>query len=281
MNERPVRSTFRQLSACSAAILAATLVLAGSRAADAHQIWIEQDAKGSKVYFGEYGANLREVSPGRLDKFAGLTAVHQQGAKGERELALVKTGEAFVLGARAARGESLVVQDLSYPIISRKGAASDKAGKPAAQDPAAKAGSAAKPTQTLFTPAARYVADLRPQAPKLALDILPTGQAGQLQVTFRGKPLPDAKVEITAQSGWSLTGETDQAGKVQVTLPWKSGYLVKVHHIDATPGKRKTATGEEAYDTASFVTTLSFVTSDGLRPPAPPAPVKPSELAAN
>jgi hypothetical protein len=262
MNESRVSTYPRLMSTTGAAILAAALALAGAGPAQAHQIWIEQDAKGGKVYFGEYGANLREVSPGRLDKFAALTAVHQKTGKAVQELPLSKTGSGFVLSGRAARGESLVVHDPSYPIISRK----DPAGKPA---------------RTFWTPAARYVADLRPQTPALALDILPTGQPGELQVIFRDKPLPEAKVELTAQSGWSLTGETDQAGKVKFTLPWKSGYLVKVHHIDATPGKRKTATAEEAYDTASYVTTLSFVTSDGLRPPPPPTPVKPSELAAN
>jgi hypothetical protein len=95
-------------------------------------------------------------------------------------------------------------------------------------------------------------------------------------VTFRGKPLSAAKVGIVAASGGGREAETDSEGKVSFALPWKSGYLVKVHHVDATPGKRKTSSGEEAYDATSFSTTLSFVTPSGLPAPPPPPLAKPS-----
>jgi hypothetical protein len=155
------------------------------------------------------------------------------------------------------------VQDTSYPILDRK-------------DPARPG----KTVRTAWTPAARFIPDFQAKPAKLTLDIVPTGISGELQVVFRGKPLPEAKVDVVAASGWSLTKETDASGKLEVALPWKSGYLVKVHHVDATPGKRRTATGEEAYEAASFSTTLSFVTARGLTPPPPPAPEKPSEMAA-
>jgi hypothetical protein len=68
-----------------------------------------------------------------------------------------------------------------------------------------------------------------------------------------------------------LSGTTDDKGKVSFRLPWKGNYALLVRHKDPTPGKRKTAQGtEEAYDAASFATTLTFATSSGL--PSPPAP---------
>jgi hypothetical protein len=60
---------------------------------------------------------------------------------------------------------------------------------------------------------------------------------------------------------------------VKFTLPWKGGYALLVRHKDPTKGSRKAADGkDEAYDVATFATTLTFVTSSGLpSPPPPPA----------
>jgi hypothetical protein len=53
--------------------------------AQAHQIWIEQaEGQNAVVRFGEYGENLREASPGLLDKFAKVTATLIS-AKGEQK----------------------------------------------------------------------------------------------------------------------------------------------------------------------------------------------------
>ena len=35
----------------------------------AHHVWIEQEGNQATLYFGEFADNLREVSPGRLDRF--------------------------------------------------------------------------------------------------------------------------------------------------------------------------------------------------------------------
>ena len=53
--------------------LLATLLCGAFASANAHQIWIEQDGKRARVVFGEFAENLRELSPGRLDKFVALT----------------------------------------------------------------------------------------------------------------------------------------------------------------------------------------------------------------
>lgn len=261
------------------AALAFALPLCAPAAAQAHQIWLEQNAKSGKLYFGEYAENMRELSPGRLDKFINPTATLLS-PKGDKPITLSKTADGFALPTRAAKGEALIVQDTGYPLLSRK------AGGPAKANAAKPAGTAAtaqakpeeqKPVRTLWTPAARFVTDFSAQAAKLPLDIVPTGKTGEFQVVFQGKPLPAVKIDVAAVSGWGREAETDTEGKVHFSLPWKGGYLVKVHHVDNTPGKRKTNQGEEAYDMASYSTTLSFVTPTGFPSPPPPPAQKPHE----
>jgi uncharacterized GH25 family protein len=226
---------------------ATSSLLAGR--ASAHAVWLEQEGKGAKLYFGEFGDNQREVSPGFLDKLGKPTATLLS-PKGEKELAVSKETAAFAVAGHAGKGESLVVVDPRYPVMERK--------------------EGDKPLRTAWTPAARFVTDLSAQAPKLPLDVVPAGASGEFQVVYQGKPLPKAKVNMLAVSGWGREGQTDEQGKVRFDLPWRGRYLVLVRHVDKTPGKRDGATGPEAYDAASFATTLSFVTSAGL--PSPPRP---------
>jgi uncharacterized GH25 family protein len=234
------------------AVLALLLVVPA--AASAHQIWIEQDKSGAKLYFGEFAENVRESSPGYLDKFPGPTAMHLSG-KGEEKLSLSKTAAAFVMPARVRKGESVIAEEANYPVLERK--------------------EGEKTTRTFWTPAARYVADFTAQPPKLTLDIVPTGKPGEVQVVYRGQPMPKAEIGIVAASGWSLDKQTDEQGKVSFPLPWKGSYLVKVRHVENVSGKRPGRSGqpEVKYDAASFATTLSFVTPTGL--PSPPAPMPP------
>lgn len=230
--------------------VAMPLLLAG--AAQAHQVWLEQDASGAKLYFGEFGDNLHEISPGFLDKLTPLSATVIS-PKGEKALESKKDRDGITISGRAGKGESVVAFDPAYPLLENK--------------------DGAKTVRTAWTPAARYVPELGPQSPKLVLDVVPTNGSGEFQVVYRGMPLPKAEVSLVAVSGWSLSGTTDDKGKVSFRLPWKGTYALLVRHKDPTPGKRKTAQGaDEAYDAASFATTLTFATSTGLAsPPAPPA----------
>jgi uncharacterized GH25 family protein len=220
--------------------------------AAAHQVWIEEKGGNINFYFGEYGDNQREESPGYLDKFVKPTATLIT-AQGEKVLEGSKTRDAISFKGKAAKGESVIAIDASYPVSERS--------------------EGDKPTRSLWTPAARYVTDLKAQTPKLPLDIVPTGNAGEFQVLYRGAPLPKAEAALVAVSGWALESRTDDQGKVKFTLPWKGGYALLVRHKDPTKGSRKSADGkDEAYDVATFATTLTFVTSTGLpSPPAPPA----------
>lgn len=232
--------------------LIAAIPLLLASAAQAHQVWLEQDASGAKLYFGEFGDNLHEVSPGYLDKLTQVSATVLS-SKGERALESKKDRDAITISGRANKGESVVAVDLAYPLLENK--------------------DGGKTVRTAWTPAARFVPELGPQSPKLVLDVVPTNGSGEFQVVYRGAPLAKAEVSLVAVSGWSLSGTTDDKGKVSFRLPWKGTYALLVRHKDPTPGKRKNAQGaDETYDAASFGTTLTFTTSTGLpSPPAPPA----------
>ena len=238
-------------------MLCAPLILSAS-AAHAHQVWLEPNATGTRLYFGEFGDNLHEVSPGYLDKLTKLDASLTR-ADGSKVVESKKEKDHVnISGRAAAKGESVVVADVAYPLLeSTEGD---------------------KKTRTAWTPAARYVAELGPQTPKLVLDVVPTNDSGDFQVLYRGAPLAKAEVSLVAASGWSLAGHTDDAGKVSFRLPWKGTYALLVRHKDPKPGKRKSAQGaEESFDGESFATTLTFTTRSGLPSPPPPPPAPPNK----
>ncbi|EJN08615.1 DUF4198 domain-containing protein [Herbaspirillum sp. YR522] len=225
--------------------LLSTFVLAP---ASAHQIWLQQDTKGAQLYFGEFGENLREASPGLLDKFVNPSAVLIT-PNGDRTLELSKKSNAFVLSAKAARGESIVAEEAHYPVFENKHGGGT-------------------PVRTAWTPAARLVTSDAAQEPRLTLDLLPTGKPGQFKVTYKNQPLPKAKVGLVVQSGWAKEAHSDDQGLVQFDLPWQGTYVAEVHHTDKVTGERD----GKAFDTASFVTTLSLVQAKGIKAvPAGPA----------
>lgn len=242
----------------TARLLLAVAPLLAASGAQAHQVWLDRDGAGTKLYFGEFGDNLHEVSPGFLDKLTRVSATVVS-AKGEKPVESKKERDGITIAGRAEKGDALLAVDLGYPLMESK--------------------DGSKTVRTAWTPAARYVPDLAPQQPKLVLDVVPTNSSGEFQVSYRGAPLAKVEVSLVAASGWALSGKTDDQGKVSFRLPWKGTYALLVRHKDPTPGKRKNAQGaDEAYDAASFATTLTFVTSTGLPSPPPPPPAAPNEL---
>lgn len=233
-----------RLIACAAAALFA------AASVSAHQVWIEQDATGARLFFGEFGENLREVSPGLLDKF-GKPVAKKVSAQGVQQADVTKTASAFTIPLQAAKGESLIAEDATYPMWDIKGA---------------------QPGKGMYQPAARLVTDLSAQKPVLALDLVPTGvvtaESAELQAFFQGKPLPKAKVAVVTASGWAQEHHTDADGKFSVSLPWKGTYVMEVMH-NGPAGER--ADGQK-FDKASYVTSLTVVQDTGLAAlPAPPA----------
>ncbi|MET1115170.1 MAG: cobalt ABC transporter substrate-binding protein [Comamonas sp.] len=235
-------------------IAAAALALLGlAQGAQAHQIWIEQPAgqQTATLRFGEFGENLREASPGLLDKFGQPTAMLIAGP-GERAGEVRKTADGFALPFGAARGDSIVAADERYPLYTWK-----KDGKE---------------TLNRYYPAARLITSFAAQAPKLALDLVPTGKAGEFRLYLLGQPKAGAKVELVTQSGWAKEAQTDAQGLVQFDMPWKGTYVAEVSVNDAAPGERAGAGGMEKFDAVSYVTSLTYVKPDGVEPiPALPA----------
>ena len=216
-------------------------------AANAHQIWLEQTPKAAQLYFGEFGENLRETSPGLLDKFIKPTAMLVNN-KNEQALTLEKTSNAFVLSSIAKNNESIVAEEVNFLPIERKNGETV--------------------TRTVRTPAARLIVSNAAQDPKLTLDIVPTGNTGEFKVFYKNQPLQKAKVGIIVQSGWMKEATSDEQGLVSFDLPWQGTYVLEVHHTDKTPGERD----GKPYDIASFVTTLSMMQPEGVKAlPAPSA----------
>ncbi|ALG72634.1 cobalt ABC transporter substrate-binding protein [Azospirillum thiophilum] len=220
--------------------------------AQAHQIWIEQpDGQNATIRFGEFGENLREASPGLLDKFV-KPAGTLVSAKGERASDAAKSTDGFTLPFKAADGESIVAEDAQYPLYSWKQGDKD--------------------TTNWFHPAARLITGFAEQQPKLALDLVPAGKPGQFKLFYKGQPKAKAKVTLVTQSGWAKEGHTDEQGLVSFDMPWKGTYVAEVAVNERSPGERPGANGAEKYDGVSYVTTLTYVHADGLAPiPAGPA----------
>lgn len=231
--------------------LAAALI-ALSGAAHAHQIWIEQPAgQPASIRFGEFGENLREVSPGLLDKFVAPTATLIS-ASGEKTANVTKTGNGFQVPFTLGERDTLVAEDAKYPLHTGKRGDKEFTNR--------------------YYPAARWVSDFSAQQPKLTLDLVPAGQPGAFKAYYQGKPLPKAKVELVTQSGWAKEGRTDEQGLITFDMPWKGMYVAELSHSDPSGGERQGVNGVEKYTAASYVTSVTYVKRDGIEPlPAGPA----------
>jgi len=260
MSPKALKMTVRSRVSRAFAALALSCFVALPSAAQAHQVWLEEHAGGTKFYFGEYADNLHEASPGYLDKITRPTATLVSKQK-ETPLEGTRSKDGVAFPGKPAKGDAVIALDAAYPMMESK--------------------EGDKTVRTAWTPAARYMPELTTAAPKLALDIVPTNGSGEFQVTFRGAPLPKVEVTLTAVSGWSLKETTDDQGKVSFRLPWKGSYALLVRHKDAKPGKRKGADGkDEAFDGESFGTTFTFATSTGLPSPPPPPAAPPNPMPA-
>ncbi len=238
----------------AATALCAALALG---AAQAHHVWIEQDGQAAKLYFGEFGDNKREASPGLLDRFVQPVA-QRVAAAGAAVAEVRKTADGFAIAARAGQGESLVAEEPAYPVSERK--------------------EGERTVRGIYVPAARLVTDFAAQPPRLTLDLVPTGRSSvdgaEFQAFYKGQPLPKAKVEVINVAGWSQAHQTDEAGKFSVRLPWRGTYVLEMSHRDTAGGQR--ANGDK-WDRASYVTSLTVLQADGLPALAAPPAAAPSK----
>ncbi|MDR3064740.1 MULTISPECIES: TonB-dependent receptor [Comamonas] len=227
-----------------------SLLLASLGSAQAHQVWLENNGGQAQLFFGEFNDNLRETSPGALDRFLATPTLVQQSVEGTRQVSGQRNATSFSYDA-ASQAETLFAS-AAYPLIDRS-----KRNEPA----------------LLWVPAARWVAKPTQAvaANAQALDLVPTGTPGQLMVSFNGMALPNTKVQMVAPSGWSREAQSDEQGKVSFSLPWKGQYVAEVHHSHKQVGEAQ----GKSYGEASYVTTLSFSVEEGMPSPALPASAKP------
>jgi Domain of unknown function (DUF4198) len=224
----------------SHAALATLLSLGLIGSAAAHSIWVEREGDGARLYFGEFDENLREGSPGLLDRLKPEAKV----AGSDKPLKLDKQATFFAVAGSLAKDDSIVAENVA--VTERRGD---------------------RPTKVLNRLGARAVADFKELPAVNTLDIVPAGKPGLFKVFYQGKPLAKAKAELIAESGWKREFKTDEQGAFEVALPWRGSYVIEVQHSDATPGKL----GEEAYDSVRCASTLFVRVADGLQgPPQPP-----------
>lgn len=256
-------------------ILLLAACLAFSAAAQAHELWFEPDGKGMSLFYGDFGVNMHERSPGGNDRWGQLTAIRVTPA-GDKPIEPQKQHDRFTGVPRVAKGESLIAFDDYYRIFEEK--------------------HGDKVTRLRWTPATRWVPDLGARPHKLKLDIVPTGKVEgdevELQVYYEGEPLADVPVLLWTTAGWKKEQPTDAEGKVRFLLPWRGTYAaVVLRYRDETPGVRKSAvdpsnpliarpseTSTESYDIWSHTTTLTFEKGTGLTPLARHAETLPASM---
>ncbi len=228
---------------------AALLSLSFAGTASAHFLWLEAEADGARLYFGEFDENLREASPGLLDRLTPLPEARVVASSGAQPLKVEKSATSFVIAGKPGPTDSIVAEQVR--ITERK--------------------QGEKVTRTLGRLAARHVPDFSERAPALTLDVVPAGKPGAIKVFYKDKPLPKAKLELINESGWKRELRTDEQGMLSVALPWKGNYVIEVEHLDPTAGTQ----GSEAYDGMRFVSTLSFRVAEGGQAPPTPAAYTP------
>lgn len=220
--------------------------------AAAHQIWIEPAGKAYSLHFGEYDENLKETSPGLLDKMPAPSVVSVVGGE-VKPVVASKGKDGFALDAKAQKDGSIVAEVRNYPAFERKNGETVTRGK--------------------WVPAARYVSSFAAQEPKNMLDIVPFGVEGKFRLTLRGQPLAKTKLTLVAPNGWQKQLQSDDKGEFEVDTLWQGVYAIEVAHKEAVAGE----IDGDKYDSISFTSTLSFSQSKGSKTPRP-APAKPNAM---
>lgn len=232
--------------------LAVSLLALSTFGAAAHQIWIEPAGTTYAVRFGEYDENLKETSPGLLDKMPSPEVNAYTGSEAAA-VAASKGSDGFALDAKLSEQGTLVAEVRNYPVFERRNNDQVTRGK--------------------WVAAARHVTGHAEQEPKSILDIVPTGTASKFRLYFRGQPLAKTKLTLVAPNGWHKPLESDAQGEFEVSTLWQGLYVIEVAHKDAVAGELE----GDKYDSASFTTTMSFIRADGPKTPRPEA-AKPKQM---
>jgi len=208
--------------------------LAPLASVQAHSVWIEDnDASQLVVRFGQVGESY-ETSPGYLDDLF-LSSAWTADVDGKlAPLPTEKKSDHYLLGGatpdQAALGETTfyVMQHGQGPAI----------------------------WPVLYVRWQPAAADI-PAEPALTLDLLPTGQPGEIRVTFRGKPLAGAVVSIASEedADHKTPKLTADAEGIVTYTPKAPGLVVlTANHREALPG----FTRGKSYDFVSHTGAISW-----------------------
>ena len=173
------------------------LIFGAINSALAHSVWIEPNDNQLVIRFAEPGDDF-ETSPGQLDNLSAPAA-----------FILITNAPVFVIAAKQSHGFALVGSSPTNTACA----------------------------ETIFTVRGRrqpnFYARWQPAGagearPLLTLDLVPTGEPGEVRAYFRGQPLggikamlrtPDEKeVELTADAAGFLHFEPKQTGQYLLTL---------------------------------------------------------------
>jgi hypothetical protein len=214
-------------------VMAAAFLAAASATAHAHYIWIERTGVDeARAYFGEWEAGRVETSGGALDNIKTPKAFASDAAK---PLALTRQGDHFTIAAPGGGDVRLV-----------------EAGLPVRAD-----------KETGQRTKALMHAKVGRSETKAALDLelVPTAANGNVFVLIlRGAPLARAELEVFGPPRWAKGLRTNDKGEVTIPTPWAGQYVVEIAHLE----ERKGGSGDEAYDRIRHVSTLTFVSANGV-----------------
>jgi hypothetical protein len=180
--------------------------------AHAHSVWIE-DLNGKLVVrFGEPGEEV-EKSPGRLDSLTAVTGWTP--AAPQPKVFVVSKQEDHFLLEQAAPGQAAQIET---------GFGVRKSGD--------------KPARRPFFYARWQPAGNTAATPALNLDLVPTGQVGEVKVYFRGQGLPGAKLTLHAPKAAEKELVADEKGIVRLgELKAEGLYLLTcAGHSENVPG---------------------------------------------
>jgi uncharacterized GH25 family protein len=219
-------------------------------AAQAHFLWVvagPQAADGKvHLYFSE---EAEPDNPELLSRIA-MAKLHQWGGGVRQELALSRGADSLEATPQGSGPQTYFVEH-SLGVIT-------KGEQTFLLNYAAKCYSSTDPR--LWTAIG--------QPELLGLEVTPRMSDGEtvLHVTWQGKPLKGAAVQIDAAGQETIEGTTDERGNFQAALPMGKRYSIRAKHVEATAGERD----GKAYAEARHYSTLALQLPESL--PVTPLP---------
>lgn len=197
----------------------------------AHSVWIEPDAAGRLVVrFAEPDGKL-EKSPGHLDELT-LPRAWQTGASNApMALAVEKQRDHFALGP--VTPNAAVQIETEFQVIAAPG----------------------RPGRRPHFYARWHPAGAGAATPALTLDLVPTGQPGEVRVFFRGKPLGGVRATLRTPDEKEQELAADAEGFLRFTSTQPGQHLLSIaRHRENVGG----FAGGRAYDLTSHNVALSW-----------------------